>query len=130
MWLPDYYPLREGPKHGEPDMSQTESRARNEQWDALVEIFGYEPLTASEIKLWGKLTVSLKRAGATRDKLVFAAKEYKKEFSTASLTPTALEKHYSRCVRRYQRRKETKACPECGIGGGFHLTDCKSRGQS
>jgi hypothetical protein len=112
-------------------MSQTtDSRVRNEQWDAFVEIFEYEPLTESETKLWGKLTTSLRRAGATREKLIFAAKEYRKEFSTASLTPTALEKHYSRCVRSFQRKKEVKTCPECGIGGGFHLTDCKSRGQS
>ena len=97
-------------------------RARNEMWDALAEIFEYEPLTQSEIKLWGKLTHSLKRAGATRESLIHATREYHKEFSTASLTPTALEKHYSRYAAK--QPKKVVVCGECGIGGGHHLDDC------
>ena len=97
---------------------------RNICWDAMAEIFGYQPLTDSEIKLWGKLSNSLRRAGATRESMLFAAREYKKEFPTASLTPTALEKHYSRCVARYQAKKAITVCDVCGIGGGYHLADC------
>lgn len=97
-------------------------RKRNELWDALAEIFGYEPLTQSEIKLWGKLTHSLSLAGASRDSLVFAAKEFHREFASASLTPTALEKHYSRYAGRI--RKKVESCSECGLGGGFHIDGC------
>lgn len=97
-------------------------RRRNACWDALAEIFGYEPLTQSEIKLWGKLTYSLARAGATRESLIHAAREYHKEFPTASLTPTALEKHYSRFAAR--KPKKVEVCDSCGIGGGHHLADC------
>lgn len=102
-------------------------RRRNPHWDALATILEYEPLTQSEIKLWGKLTYSFKLAGATPESMAFAAAEYKKEFPTASLTATALEKHYSRCVARYQKRKQIVNCPECGIGGGRHLSDCTSK---
>jgi hypothetical protein len=98
------------------------SRRRNATWDALAEIFGYEPLTQSEIRLWGKLSYSLARAGATRESLMYAAREYHKEFSTASLTPTALEKHYSRYAAR--KKKKIAVCDSCGIGGGHHLDDC------
>lgn len=95
---------------------------RNATWDALAEIFGYEPLTQSEIKLWGKLTYSLARAGATRESLIYAAREYHKEFPTASLTPTALEKHFSRYAAR--KPKKVEVCSACGLGGGYHLADC------
>lgn len=100
-------------------------RRRNETWDALAEIFGYEPLTESEIKLWGKLTRSLARAGATRESLVYAAREYQKEFATAALTPTALEKHFSRYAAK--KPKKVEVCDSCGIGGGYHLADCTQR---
>lgn len=98
------------------------ARPRNIIWDAFAEIFGYQPLTESEIKLWGKLTRSLSRAGATRESLSYAAREYHKEFPTAALTPTALEKHYSRYAAR--QPKKVVVCTECGIGGGHHLEDC------
>lgn len=107
----------------------TKQRKRNEQWDALVEIFDYEPLTQSEIKLWGKITNSLKQAGATRESMIFVYKEFKREFKDASCTPSALEKHYSRYARLYQKKKDIVNCPTCGIGGGYHLTDCTEDGK-
>lgn len=103
--------------------SPARPRKRNAVWDAFVEVFGYEPLTQSEIRLWGKLTWSLARAGATHESLLHAAHEFHKEFPTASLTPTALEKHYSRYAAR--QPKKVVVCGECGIGGGYHLSDCK-----
>jgi hypothetical protein len=106
-----------------PEQPPARPRRRNIIWDAFVEIFGYEPLTESEIKLWGKLTRSLKAAGATRDSLIHAAREYHKEFHTASLTPNALEKHYSRFAAR--QPKKVEVCDICGIGGGYHLADCR-----
>lgn len=102
--------------------SPARPRRRNASWDALAEIFEYEPLTESEMRLWGKLSWSLARAGATRESLLYAADEYHKEFPTASLTPTALEKHYSRYAGR--KPKEIVVCDACGIGGGLHLADC------
>lgn len=105
------------------------AKQRNEQWDAFIEIFEYEPVTQSEIKLWGKLTSSLKKAGATADSMKLVEREFKKEFPTASFTPTALEKHYSRYANRL-RKKVIIKCPECGIGGGFHLADCTNKGEA
>lgn len=105
-------------------MSDKKERKRNEQWDALAELFDYQPLTASEITLWGKLTNSLRRAGATRETIIFVHDEFKKEFPRASCTPSAIEKHYSRYARLYTKKKERVLCPSCGLGGGFHLTDC------
>lgn len=109
-------------KTSESDAGQKRPRQRNVIWDALAEIFEYEPLTRSEIKLWGKLTASFRDAGATKETLFFAYKEFKKEFPNASITPTALEKHYSRYVAR--KPKPRVLCPACGLGGGFHVTDC------
>ena len=102
----------------------TETRPRNELWDALLEIFEYEPLTGSETKLWGKIIKSLKDAGATRESMIYVAKEFRKEFPSASLTPTALEKHYSRYAGRFKKKKKVVLCEDCGIGNGLHLTDC------
>lgn len=102
--------------------SPARPRRRNAIWDAMAEVFGYEPLTQSEMRLWGKLSWSLARAGATRESLIFAASEYQKEFATAPLTPTALEKHYSRYAAK--KPKKVVVCAECGIGGGYHLDDC------
>jgi hypothetical protein len=106
---------------------QPKARKRNPHWDALVKILGYEPKTQSEIKLWGKLSHSFKLAGATPESMEFAAKEYKKEFPRATLTAAALEKHYSHCSARYEKKRQIVNCPECGIGGGYHLSDCPTK---
>ena len=110
----------------EADQPKPRSRRRNIIWDAFVEIFEYEPLTVSEIKLWGKLTYSLRQAGATREILLTVVREYHKEFPGASLTPSALEKHYSRFAAKHKKTKPI-VCSECGLGGGYHLAECSNK---
>ena len=70
-------------------------RQRDEVWDALVELFG-EPATDSNRKLRGKVVASLKRAGATYDEILRRAQSWPLHFESATLTETALEKHWDR----------------------------------
>lgn len=73
-------------------------RSRNYVWDALVEIFG-EPTTATNVKLRGKVSASLASAGATRDEILSRAAAWPFHFPGATLTETALEKHWDRLGR-------------------------------
>jgi hypothetical protein len=77
---------------------QTDARARNEQWDALAAVFGYTPAESSEQKHWGKLTASLKTAGATDETIHEAARRYAVDMPGATLTAPALVKHYQRLM--------------------------------
>lgn len=76
----------------------TPSRPRNEVWDALEIIFG-TPTTDTNRKLRGKITASLTRAGATEDEILRRASTWPHHFPGATLTETALEKHWDRLGR-------------------------------
>jgi hypothetical protein len=106
-------------------------RLVDEVWDACVEVLGYEPKTDSEKKLWGKMTTSLKRAEATRERIVAVGKWYHKQWPQIDLTITALEKWYSHFLRLEEQRNRkggpingAPPCPDCGMGGGLHTADC------
>lgn len=73
-------------------------RVRNPIWDALVEVFG-EPSTDSARSLRGKVCSSLTRAGATHDEILSRARSWGKHFDDATLTETALEKHWDKLGR-------------------------------
>jgi hypothetical protein len=62
-------------------------------WDALTDIFG-APTTRSAETLRGKIVASLNSAGATPDEIVRRARTWPNHFDSATLTPTALEKHW------------------------------------
>lgn len=72
--------------------------ARNEVWDALVNVFG-PPTTESNTRLRGRVTRSLKGAGATYDEIITRAQRWPLYFPGATLTETALEKHWDRLGR-------------------------------
>lgn len=74
------------------------SLGRDEIWDGLVEVFG-EPTTGSNQRLRGKLVKSLKAAGATRDQIHLRVAAWPAHFPEATLTETALEKHWDRLGR-------------------------------
>ncbi len=74
-------------------------RPRNAQWDGLVDVFGYHP-DKDDQPLWGRLANRLDRMGATQDSITEAARRYRIDMPTASLTPTALVKHYQRLMAR------------------------------
>lgn len=106
-------------------MTEEKKGVSNPVWDACVEALGYEPATESELKLWGRMTTSLRRAGADRDKIIAVAEFYHRSWPDLDLTITALEKWYSHFLRlKVKREKRQAVCDECEMGGGFHRADC------
>jgi hypothetical protein len=83
----------EGKEGKEPNGSFATGRVRNPVWDALVEVFG-EPSTESARTLRGKVVRSLTAAGATQDEVIARARSWPRHFEGATLTETALEKHW------------------------------------
>lgn len=71
---------------------------RNPVWDALVDVFG-APTTESNRRLRGKIVRSLNAADATYDQVVERALSWPLHFPGATLTETALEKHWDRLGR-------------------------------
>jgi 5-methylcytosine-specific restriction endonuclease McrA len=80
------------------DSVSSAPRKPNEIWDALAEVFG-EPSTDTARSLRGKVCASLTRAGATPDELIARAKSWPRHFENATLTETALEKHWDKLGR-------------------------------
>lgn len=73
-------------------------RGRNEVWDALAGLWG-EPTTEGSRKLRGKVVASLSRAGATAVEIERRVALWPLHFPEATLTETALEKHWDRLGR-------------------------------
>lgn len=67
--------------------------ARNPVWDALTEIFG-EATTETARSRRGKVCRSLTRTGADHDEILRRARLWPRHFEGATLTETALEKHW------------------------------------
>lgn len=97
-------PLRSGAAQNEnhvgtierPSVSRARAapmRPRNEVWDALVEIFG-EPTTESARTRRGKVCRSLTAARASPEEILRRARRWPRYFGDATLTDTALEKHW------------------------------------
>lgn len=82
-----------------PNGTSASGRIRNPIWDALVEVFG-EPSTDTARTLRGKVCSSLTRAGATPDEVLRRARSWPSHFSDATLTETALEKHWDALGRK------------------------------
>jgi hypothetical protein len=74
-----------------------EPRPRNEQWDGLEAVFSYSA-SGKEAPLWGKLTIELRDLGATKPSIEEAARRYRLDMPTVTLTPSALVKHYQRLM--------------------------------
>lgn len=91
-----------GEPNGSPAAGQ---RERNPIWDALVEVFG-EPSTDTARSLRGKVCSSLTRAGATPEEIISRAKSWPRHFEHATLTETALEKHWDALGRRPLRLEQ------------------------
>lgn len=69
-------------------------RPRNEVWDALSAVFG-EPETTNGKSLRGKLVRELKSAGATPAVILERVRAWPHHFDDATLTETALLKHWT-----------------------------------
>lgn len=74
-------------------------RARNEIWDALTVMFG-EPATPTATRLRGKTAAELKQAGATAEEILARGKRWPLHFDGATLTETALVKHWATLPRK------------------------------
>lgn len=92
-----------------PVVGEDSTRARDEQWDALAEVFGYSPEGQSEQRLWGKLVRELRGMKADRDAIIAAAVRYHAAMPNVELTPSALVKHYERLMKGYQIPKSKSA---------------------
>jgi len=84
---------------GVPNGTPARTREPNVVWDALVEVFG-EPSTDTARTLRGKVCSSLTRAGATPEEIIRRAKSWPNHFTDATLTETALEKHWDALGRK------------------------------
>lgn len=80
-------------------------RPRDEVWDALADIFG-QPTTRTNRSLRNKITGSLREAGATYAEVHARAVRWPSYFPGATLTETALEKHWDRLARPPLRMTE------------------------
>jgi hypothetical protein len=76
---------------------RTSATRRNEHWDALETVFGYRA-EGTERTTWGRVTKSLAAKSATAQSILEAARRYRLDMPDMLLTPTALDKHYSRLM--------------------------------
>ena len=88
----------EGEGEGEGEGVLAPKPARDEVWDELAGIFG-DPTTRSNKSLRGKLVKSLSAAGATALEIRTRVQAWPLHFPDATLTETALEKHWDRLGR-------------------------------
>jgi len=87
----------------EANASSRAPRVKNPVWEALSEVFG-EPTTRTSQRLRGKICSSLAHAGATHDEILKRARSWPRHFDDATLTETALEKHWDVLGRKPLRR--------------------------
>lgn len=110
----------------------TPPRTPNPIWDALSEWFG-EPATRSEQTLRGRIVSSLNGAGATPQLVHERCHAWSKLFPGATLTQTALERHWTQLgLAPLQTpadfaRRGHEGCLTCG-GSGFTQTYSPSAG--
>lgn len=90
------------------------ARPRDEVWDALSTLFG-EPTTRTAKSLRGKVTVSLREAGADGEEIAVRARRWPKLFPQATLTETALEKHWDLLASRRKPDTGDHSCDNCGV---------------
>lgn len=81
------------------------ARPRNPIWDALTTIFG-EAETRTAQTLRGRVCRSLAEARASPDEIVRRARLWPHHFDGATLTETALEKHWTTLGRKPLRRQQ------------------------
>lgn len=93
--------IEDGEGSKEPSLARGNGKPRERDvlWDALVAEFG-EPLTAGERKRLNGVCKELRGANALPEQIPQAARAWASEFPDATLTDTALAKHWTRLVRR------------------------------
>lgn len=81
-------------------------RARDPIWDALSEVFG-EPVTRTEQTLRGRIVSSLRHARVEPAEILIRVQAWPLHFPGATLTVTALEKHWTQLGRPPLRASES-----------------------
>ena len=100
------------------------TRARNQGWDGLAAVFGYEPVSGTgDARLWGKLARELNTIGVTVEDVLEAAHRYREQMPNVECTPTALVKHYQRLMsgRTFGPRKPVCRVHFAGVGAANRL---------
>jgi hypothetical protein len=84
-------------------IADAEPRPRNEWWDALVDVFGYEPRTKPERSKWGKVVSDLKAAQATGADIRRAKANYDAGVASGAINwtlyPTSLSSHLGELLK-------------------------------
>jgi hypothetical protein len=78
-------------------------KRRNPTWDALVDVFGYEPETSAEKGKWGKAVKDLNAAGATPEEIKRRCANHARMADSGAmgwnLTPMALVSHWGELAK-------------------------------
>lgn len=91
----------------QPEKKQSAAHRKDELWDAMVGVFGYEPRLPSDRSLWNKLVNDLRAGGVGPAEVRMAAVGYRLLFSgDVAMTPTALVKHFEAALQRAQQSSD------------------------
>jgi hypothetical protein len=118
---------RDNRQTGPTDRNKTLAGAprQDEVWDTLEELFVPVAEKTSAHGARNKACADLRRHGATPELLHLAFKQWPRLFPEATLTDVALAKHYAQLIGTAKPKpKGPPPCPECGVGGQQHTTDC------
>ena len=108
-------------------LGANKSRRTDPIWDSLLDELGgnADGMTRSERGRWNRAVKELREAGATPSEIVRRSKVFRSRYPTATLTPTALSAHWGGLAGAKASASYVPPCPNCGMGGGLHLADCK-----
>lgn len=109
----------------ESDRPRAGARKRNPMFDELALACGLnlDAMTKEAARLCGIAATEITKAGGTPDMLRPAVRNYRALFVGAAATPKAIANHWPEIVPA-KSRDGRAVCPECGIGGGYHIEDC------
>ena len=106
------------------------SRARDEMWDQLVVELGSAPSTKTERGRWNNALKEIRSAGGSADDIRLRAREYRKRWPGAALTPMALAANWGALEPTGSRLAALGLkCHLCGVEKGSaqslreHLAD-------
>jgi len=99
-------------------------RALDPVWDEMGALFGQVASGTNAHRKRNKAVKDMKLLGATPESIRYAHRQYQEHFAGTLCTDTALATHYPLLVAAWERAQATPPCPQCGVGGGMHSTDC------
>ena len=90
-------------------------RKKDELFEAIAQACNIDikQLTGTSRGQLNKATKELRDIGATPDQVAGKAQAWRSQYENASLTPTALVKHWPSLVSRQQAKQRDDTCPDC-----------------